>query len=610
MQVTVNGCKYEVELWKRGDPVLTGDDIAIDTETHMLELGKAVKPVIQQICVHHKRIVHIVDYKDMDVYNLDMFSQNMQSRFVFHNAAFDLHVMGLDDPEKVYLKQALLEGRVVDTGIRFLLHRLAEGSENIQWNLNLACQKILHFSVEKPGEVRLSFEQDVILTEAQIEYAAKDPAATAQLAIGLGGPRETEQIHLLGHIALSDISRRGLLVDREYLREMKASYTKQIEKLDFVLEHWGYVKGRKGNKKIQQKILALVEEVTGMPLPRTESGQIQADKEVMQRFGDNLHPFLKAYQEKEHADKMVQTYMNEEFIGADGRVHTRFTPLVKTGRTSSSKPNLQNIPRKGGIRGIYIAPPGYAIYACDYKQLELCSLSESNFLRFGSSKMRELINDGLDVHTWFGEHIMRKFGGNEHDGIDYRQMAKAANFGLPGGLGAATFQAYAYGTYGVMLTEDQCKELKVTWLDTFPEMVRHLKPLVDSQFNDMYVAQTTNGRRRSNASFCAACNYWFQGLAADGAKMALWFLYLDRYRVVNFVHDEVLVELKLDHNLQNHIKHIDYLMISGMEHVIKNVNIQVEGALMTKWYKEAEPVYDRNGDLMVWDPEIAKRIKQ
>lgn len=51
-----------------------------------------------------------------------------------------------------------------------------------------------------------------------------------------------------------------------------------------------------------------------------------------------------------------------------------------------------------------------------------------------------------------------------------------------------------------------------------------------------YTAFTVTGRTKRGCTFCAACNYAFQGLASDGAKLALWFLYRAGFPMVNFVH--------------------------------------------------------------------------
>ena len=60
---------------------------------------------------------------------------------------------------------------------------------------------------------------------------------------------------------------------------------------------------------------------------------------------------------------------------------------------------------------------------------------------------------------------------------------------------------------------------------------------------------TLTGRLRAKASFCARHNTVFQGLAADGAKLGLWNLWRAGFRIVNFIHDEVLVEVPAKSNL-------------------------------------------------------------
>jgi len=220
------------------------------------------------------------------------------------------------------------------------------------------------------------------------------------------------------------------------------------------------------------------------------------------------------------------------------------------------------------------------------------------------SSLRKTHVEGLhDVYclsvpdTW----ILTRRNGKVH-------VSSNCNFGFPGGLGYATFQSYAKDSYGVIFTAEESKDLKHIWLDTFPEMEDHLKPPVDGQFKDRetgedkYIGKTTTGRIRRNCSYCSACNYPFQGLSSDGARLALWYMWLEQYRMVNFIHDEIMSELRDDEYLQWHVKRIDQLMIAGMQAVIPDVKISVEGALMRRWYKEAESVYDEHGNLLVWEP--------
>lgn len=49
-------------------------------------------------------------------------------------------------------------------------------------------------------------------------------------------------------------------------------------------------------------------------------------------------PFLNAYWEFKHAEKMLGTYLTDKYVEGDGREHPRFTPYLKTGRTGCSSP--------------------------------------------------------------------------------------------------------------------------------------------------------------------------------------------------------------------------------------------------------------------------------
>jgi hypothetical protein len=113
---------------------------------------------------------------------------------------------------------------------------------------------------------------------------------------------------------------------------------------------------------------------------------------------------------------------------------------------------------------------------------------------------------------------------------------------------------------------------------------------------------TLTGRLRAKASYCARHNTVFQGLAADGAKLALWKLWHAGYRVVNFIHDEFLIEVPAGSRLALHAEIIQRLMIDGMRAVVPDIRIEVAYSVSDRWYKEAKAVLDDKGRLAVWRP--------
>ena len=167
-----------------------------------------------------------------------------------------------------------------------------------------------------------------------------------------------------------------------------------------------------------------------------------------------------------------------------------------------------------------------------------------------------------------------------------------------------------------MLEVEEARELITFWKDVaFPEIKLHLQPPGDgkvtrvNEFGDpdtfeVYRAQTITGRIRSKASYCSACNYAFQGLAADGAKLAMWDLWKKGYPMVNFIHDEVVFELKVDDpHLHDKIADIKQTMLDGMRKVLPEVTgLECEGSLMRRWHKEAEEEIDPvSGLTLIYD---------
>jgi DNA polymerase I-like protein with 3'-5' exonuclease and polymerase domains len=118
---------------------------------------------------------------------------------------------------------------------------------------------------------------------------------------------------------------------------------------------------------------------------------------------------------------------------------------------------------------------------------------------------------------------------------------------------------------------------------------------------------TLTGRLRANATYSARHNTIFQGLAADGAKQALWLLWRAGYRIVNFVHDQVLVEVPAHEDLQAHADRVRQWMIAGMQRVVPDVRVEVQYAATNRWYKAAEAVRDVRGRLLLWEPTPKSR---
>jgi len=666
----VLGDTYEIVWWIPGTAMFTNARLlGVDSETEYIIKGDSIKPVIAQVCDEDRKIIHVIHHVYWDEYFYGLFLNNPDAIWAFHNAPFDINVLGDPRVDIPWMMDLLKSGRVVDTMIRFKLHELKRGKFNGTAKLDYAAKTLLNLIVEKREDIRFTFKQyepDGVTqwrpTWDHIRYAAMDAAVTCKLHDFMPEPLPTEGSSLYGDIALYDIASTGMMVDEEVrvklLGEHEAEAQVLLRKLDHA--HW---KPGDGSSKELQKRLAFFERIYGVELPRTAGkaakkahtdkngkwqearpavpGQIQTTDEAVETFPD-VCPFIVNYKKYKKLTKVISTYLKDnprdeegnviEYtrIGTDGRVHPFFNGMVKTGRTSCSGPNIQNIPRKGGIRTIYKAKPGHVFFACDYSQAELAALAQHCYTSYGRSRMKEIINEGMDLHMWLGEkiYIWEGHSQEEWDALPksddedpnfhgkkfYRQLSKALNFGKPGGLAAKTFLAYAKG-YGVELTFEEAEALLEFWVSAFPEMEYHLSPPTDGQGSaknkhtdewetfGAYRGETITGRVRSKAGYCAACNYPFQGLVADGAKWAMWYLWLEGFRMVNFIHDEVIFELKEDEFLQEKILRIKQLMLYGMRLVLPDMpGLNADGALMRSWRKEAEELmHPVTGDTLIWE---------
>src|SRR5262249_45422480 len=144
-------------------------------------------------------------------------------------------------------------------------------------------------------------------------------------------------------------------------------------------------------------------------------------------------------------------------------VHPSYAVMVRTGRTSCSSPNVQQIPKDSNFRESFTASPGHLLLAVDYSFIELRTFAATALKRYDWSDMANVIKAGVDPHahtaammlgvtpaefmTWKGnESVAEERVDNGKvvavtwkDKYDKaRQQAKPVNFGVPGGLGVAS----------------------------------------------------------------------------------------------------------------------------------------------------------------------------
>ena len=340
--------------------------------------------------------------------------------------------------------------------------------------------------------------------------------------------------------------------------------------------------------------------------------------------------------------KQRNTYLKnfaKAFDCEDHRLRYRFKGYgAGTGRTSSSEPNLQNLPRSGSVRNVIRASKGHILGLCDYSNAEMRTLSQIHLDEGRDSILAKRYKDdpNFDPHLFVSaqfcgvtyEQAIEYYGDKKHplykDLKEKRNLAKVLNFGLAGGLGVKSFISYAkgYGFKGanILKFHEVDKSIKA-WKQVYSEMVDYFKVRAerapkdeeiyrrnlawdDGAFRSVYQYPRSN-RFRFCDGYTNGCNSPFQGMASDGAKNALILVFeecmfsklspLFGSRIVCFIHDEIIIEIPVsdidaEHYTQqgkDAVDRLSQLMKQGMEIMTPDIQAVCETTLSYRWDKEA-----------------------
>jgi DNA polymerase-1 len=161
------------------------------------------------------------------------------------------------------------------------------------------------------------------------------------------------------------------------------------------------------------------------------------------------HDIIDTYIKYKEAMKLCTSYGHKFFdnLSSDNKIHTNFHQILDTGRVSSSKPNMQQIPAKNAFRNCFVAPEGWSFVSADYSSQEL------NVIAFGSKDpvWLKALEEGQDLHSTCAELVygdewtnaaednclynMNKWKCKCKKHKKLRTNVKTINFGLAYGMG-------------------------------------------------------------------------------------------------------------------------------------------------------------------------------
>ena len=349
---------------------------------------------------------------------------------------------------------------------------------------------------------------------------------------------------------LSSMELEGMAVDRKSIEDYSVVLSSRIEELQKQI--WELA-GEEFNINSPKQLGVILFEKLNLPGKKKTKSGYSTNAEVLEslRFDYPIVDMILEY--RAHA-KLKSTYCDGLLaaVQEDGRVRSTFNQTeTRTGRLSSTEPNLQNIPVRTALgrefRKFFTAREGFVIVDADYSQIELRVLASLS----DDKTMIDCFNTGVDIHTATAAKV---FGVPETEVThELRSKAKAVNFGIVYGIGAFSLAKDIHSTRA------EADSFIKAYLALYSSIDAYMKRSITDAKEKGY-AETLFHRRRalpelasSNPALRAfgervARNMPIQGTAADIIKIAMVKVYdrlekeLPEAKLIMQVHDELMLE--------------------------------------------------------------------
>lgn len=349
---------------------------------------------------------------------------------------------------------------------------------------------------------------------------------------------------------LSSMEITGFLVDSQSIEEYGAVLEKQINAL---VEQIYNLAGEEFNINSPKQLGIVLFEKLGIPAKKKTKSGYSTNADVLEALAED-YPIVELVLEYRTLAKLKSTYCDglKKCVAPDGRIHSTLNQTeTRTGRISSTEPNLQNIPVRSEVgrelRKFFVAKDGCVLVDADYSQIELRVLAHIA----NDERMLAAFNEGDDIHTITASQVFNM--PTQAVTPLMRTRAKAVNFGIVYGIGAFSLAK------DIGVTRAEADRYIKGYLHKFSGVDSYMQRVIADAKANGYVS-TLFGRRRylpeltaSNAMLRnfgerVARNMPIQGTAADIIKIAMIKVY-ERMKKENLkaqlimqVHDELIVE--------------------------------------------------------------------
>ena len=565
------------------------DVVAFDTETTSLEIDKA--KLLGISFSYSKNIAFYCDVSKEETL-IDLYKDFFHSKTIkiAHNLKYDYGILfkyGIQINEFCF--DTMIAHYLIDPEKR---HNLDQLSRTIL-NYDPIPIESLIGSKTKPTKKMEEVEIDVLKN-----YAAEDADLTFQLYLKFSKELKNLDLeHLFYDIeiplmrVLHDMERQGIKINTESLSSFSKNLNislANLKKSIFQLSETEFnIDSPKQLGEVIFDKLNLDEKAK-----KTKTGQYKTDEATLNKL-NGVHPIIADILNYRTRKKLLSTYVDalpKLISPVTNKIHTNYMQAVtSTGRLSSNKPNLQNIPIRTElgkeIRKAFCSSDSNHLLLCaDYSQIELRIIA-------GLSKDESMINAftiGRDIHT---ETASKIFHVNLEDvSREMRSKAKMVNFGIIYGISAFGLSQ----RLGVKRTE--AKEIIDNYFLEFPKIKQYMDSTISFAKEKGYV-ETIFKRKRflpnissGNATMRGfdernAINAPIQGSAADIIKLAMVNIHKKMLvqkmesKLLLQVHDELVLDMVKEE--QNDLEKL--VKQEMMEAVKFNVPLEVEIGSGENW---------------------------
>ena len=601
----------------------TKRELGVDTETEGFDFT-VKKMIMFQIGDEHNQ--YVIDTRHVSIEPLRAVLENKEIIKIFHNVKFDYK----------FIKRwsnITCQG-VYDT---FLAELVNNCGRRIGFGLKDLVKR--EFNKDLNKEVRNKFVgvDGAPFTENQIVYGAEDVEYLCKLRhiqmpkTAANKLEAVVDLECNAALAFSDMEYNGLYLDKDKWKALEKESTLKAEALSSNLDQMVIE-----NKTLEPFVKEYVQSDLFIPVEdiRKVKTKWTSPKQVLEVFqalvpdledvnGKNMykhrfkHEIIDTYIKYKEAMKLCTSYGDAflKNVSVDDKVHTSFHQILDTGRVSSSKPNMQQIPADNRYRNCFVAPDGWKYVSADYSSQEL------NVIAFGSKDpvWLEALEEGQDLHSTCAELVYgEQWMNSGEDDCAYltkkekcncpshkklRTNVKTINFGLAYGMGPNKLA----DTLNISI--DDAKLLIEKYFEAFPSIKGFLDKLGNFGKRYGYIKTFPPYNRKrwftnwypkiwDNKSSTmelgsierASKNTPIQGASADMTKRALVLMrgHIKQFdlpvKLVMTVHDQIDTICKNDY-IEDWSRLMKQLMEDAALEIVTNGLLKAEVTVSNCWEK-------------------------